>query len=128
MIAKNTNQQEMTKALRATSAQFQNNVIFNRFEQKGKQIAFTLKVKDSKKAGHRLHLSYGLDGLRSQRRSPHACWHVHGTFFDELFKINKNAVIMSRGKKISIDGGNWEDDNIGSMMFPVWFSESCDCK
>ncbi len=127
MIAKNTNQQEMEKALESTSAQFENNVIFNRFEQKGKQFAFTLKVKDSKKAGHRLHLSYGMDGLRSQKRSPSACWHVHGTFFDELFKINKNAVIMSRGKKISIDGGNWEDSNIGSMMFPVYFSESCEC-
>lgn len=127
MIAKNTNQQEMKKALKMTNKKFNNNVIFNRFETKGKQFAFTLKVKDSKQAGHRLHLSYGIDGLRSQKRSTSACWHVHGTFFDELFKINPNVIVVSRGKKISIDGGNWEDDNIGSVMFPVYFSESCEC-
>ena len=56
-----------------------------------------------------------------------ACWHVHGNFFDCLFKINKEAVIVSMSKKITEFEGNWEDSNIGSQMFPHYHSEACEC-
>jgi hypothetical protein len=32
------------------------------------------------------------------------------------------------GKRtIDTSGGNWQDRNIGSSMYPLYFSEACDC-
>ena len=114
---------DLEKALAKVNEKYDNNIIFNRLDPQG----FTLKVKDSKKAGHRLHLSYNLDGLHSQRRGISACWHVHGDFFDALFAVNPFAIIHSMGNKITIENGNWEDKNIGSQMFPQYHSIACEC-
>jgi hypothetical protein len=60
-----------------------------------------------------------------------ACWHVHGDFFDALFKIQPNAVVqVSAGgetRNITIDGGNWQDMNIGSEVYPLMMSTLCGC-
>lgn len=114
---------DLVRALAHINDKYAGNVEFNRLDNKN----FTLRVKDSEGPGHRLHLHYNLDGLYSQRRSTSACWHVHGDFFDELFQINPEAMIYSAGRKITESAGNWEDWNIGSKMFPVYFSESCEC-
>ena len=126
MIVKNTTIQDLYKTLENVNKKYDGNVIFNRApEPYGRQIRFTLRVKNSRKPGHRLGTWINDNG--KQRHLTSACWHVHGNFFEELFKICPNAIIKTNGKDISIYCGNWEDQNIGSMMQPMYFSEACEC-
>jgi hypothetical protein len=111
------------RALDIVNAKYDGNVTFKSIDGN----RFTLKVKDFKGPGHRLHTQYGFDGFIGQKRSSHACWHVHGDFFDALFTVNPDAVIRAGAKKITKDAGNWEDWNIGSQMAPIYYSESCEC-
>lgn len=128
MKVKNVTQEQMEKTLEIINQKYENNVTWNRFESNGKGFNFTLKVKNSKAPGHRLHISYSFNGLHSQKRSTSACWHVHGDFFDTLWDISPDAIIYSNGVKMTGKYDNWQDRNIGSQMFPVYFSESCECK
>ena len=118
---------DLENALIQVNKKYDGNVCFKNIEQKKYYVQFTLKVKDYKGPGHRLHTSYNFDGLYSQKRSSNACWHVHGDFFDCLFSIAPDAVVSSQGRNITKEEGNWSDWNIGSMMFPVMYSESCEC-
>jgi len=111
--------QEISQAIEATSARFNHNIESNRFEQDGKTFFVTLKAKDSHGEGARI----GFNG----RALPNACWHVYGTFFDELFRANPSIVVVAMGRKITKDAGNWVDSNIGSMMSPLYYSEACHC-
>lgn len=123
MKAKNVTIEAMQAALVQVNKRYNGNVEFESVVPKGKHIEFTLRVKSSFEAGHRL----GFTG----RRMPKACWHVHGHFFDALLKLAPDAVIISRGWPggvISRDGGNWQDCNIGSLVQPLMFSEACECK
>lgn len=115
MLYRKCNIQDLEKALDIINKKYQGNITFNRLDNKG----FTLKCKDSKKPGHRR----GYSG----RRLISACWHVHGDFFDALFEIKPEAIIISLGEKITRFYGNWQDRNIGSMMYPLYLSEACDC-
>ena len=120
MIARNVTRKELEKALIEVHFLFGNNVTWNRApESLGKGFRFTLRVKDSKKLG----AGRTLRGIRSTS----ACWHVHGHFFEALFEINPQAVIIARSKRITKDAGNWEDYNVGSMMFPAMASGCCEC-
>ncbi|MHC4121958.1 MAG: hypothetical protein ACYSSI_00160 [Planctomycetota bacterium] len=122
MKAKNTTAPIMYAALKAVNIKYDNNIIFehiNCLNSAASRFSFRLKVKDSKKAGHRR----GFTG----RRLINACWHVHGDFFDALFKLSPDAEIRSNGFLITKESGNWQDINIGSMMQPLYFSEACDC-
>ena len=133
MIAKNVTVKDLKAALVAVNKKYKGNVTFNRFPEKsGRGFRFTLRVKDSKKPGHRLGFpSYKTE---KQRRMTSACWHVHGDFFDALLDINPEAIIKtglgnknqiySTGGEVS---GNWEDYNIGSQYKPLFASEACEC-
>jgi len=116
MQAKNVTSQQMHEALEVINKKYYaDNVIFNRFEQKGKTIHFTLRVRSSKGPGHRLGHIYPWDSAFERRRLTSACWHVHGHFFDALLEINPAAVIITQGtKRVDVNGGNWQDWNIGS--------------
>ena len=118
MKARNTNRKEMEAALAVINKKYKGNVIWKRFDD-GKTINFTLTVKSSKGPGGRI----GFTG----RRVAAACWHVHGDFFDALFAINPGSVIVSMGERITVNGGNWQDKNIGSHMNPMFYSEACEC-
>ena len=118
MKAKNTNNAAMEAALAIVNGKYAGNITWNRFDN-GRTINFTLTVKSSKAPGGRL----GPSG----RRVAAACWHVHGDFFDALFEVCPDAVIVSMGKKITKDEGNWQDQNIGSAYLPFMYSEACDC-
>jgi len=122
MIAKNCTIDDLKKALDKVNKDFNDNVMFNRYPEVvlKNQIRFTLRVKDSKGPGHRI-------GYYKRQKLTSACWHVHGKFFEYLFEINPDAVIISAGKKVTNYNGNWEDWNIGSLMNPFYFSEACDC-
>lgn len=122
MIAKNCSIEDLERALKEVNKKYENNITFNRYPEKyGNGIRFTLRVKDSKKAGHRI----GHTG----RRLINACWHVHGDFFDALFKINPEAIIIvGSNRKITKNYGNWQDWNIGSVLYPLMYSEACECE
>ncbi len=123
----NATREDLDAALSAVNERFSGNVCFNRQpEGRGKRLAFTLRVQDSKGPGH----SRGFDGFSGMksRRLASACWHVHGYFFEALFKVNPRAVVWSRNNKITSDYGNWEDWNAGSIIHPQFMSERCDCE
>ena len=119
MKAKNTSINELQKALETINKKYDGNITFKRLDN-GKTITFTLTVKSSREKGARR-------GHQGQRVSA-ACWHAHGDFFDSLFSINPDAVIVSMGTRtITKQDGNWQDRNIGSQMQPLYYSEACDC-
>jgi len=126
MIIRNVTQEDLEKALTLVNRLYANNIMFNNFKRLGKNtFRVTLRVKSSKKAGHRR-------GFRGQRFTG-ACWHVHGWFFEILLKINPKAIIKALDKEIYVDCetgaivNNWIDWNIGSLLEPLYYSEACDC-
>jgi hypothetical protein len=120
----NATRDELEKALTKVNAKYGGNVKWNREpEPEGRRFRFTLRVISSKGPGH--SRGFGFKGELG-KRLPSACWHVHGDLFDALL-ANDGVYIISRGNRIDKDGGNWEDFNVGSMMYPVNASEKCDC-
>lgn len=131
MIAINVNRADLDAALSATNKLFDDNVCWKRepesLNHSKNRFRFTLRVVSSKGAGHRLSAP---NPWSKQRRMPSACWHVHGEFFDALLDVNRQAIIKTElvGKReISIDGGNWQDAQVGSMAYPAYLSDLCDC-
>jgi len=136
MIFRKCTINDLEAALAKVNKKYDNNIIFNRLDAKG----FTLRVKDCKKAGHRRGFPE-FTGFNSppnwnkRRRLSSACWHVHGDFFDALFKIEPEAEITTSGSlanplpinKITKDKGNWQDWDIGAKLNPYMMSEACDC-
>jgi len=124
MLAGNVTVGELDKALEKTNERYEGNLIWKRSpERVGRRFRFTLTVKTSKgKGGRRGH---------SGRRIAAACYHAHGDFFDNLLEIQPEAFVLVAGakgqKRIDIDGGNWEDYNLGSNWRPLYASEACDC-
>lgn len=139
MLAVNVTQDDLNTALELTNKLFSGNIAFKSLTYISKnRIRFTLKCVSFKEPGHRLHIKYDDPFgkcVQKNKRSSYACWHVHGYFFDMLFMVNPNAKVKSGSLIhagvnkgwITKDQGNWEDTNIGSQMFPLYFSESCDC-
>jgi hypothetical protein len=84
-----------------------------------KRVNFTLRVKSSSGPGAKI----GYSG----RKTISACWHVHGYFFEYLFLSYPGIYIISQGKKMTSNSDNWQDQNIGSIMQPLYFSEACNC-
>lgn len=123
MYFKNCTQEQMQSALDIVNKRYQGNIRFKRLDKNGKRIIATLTVNDSKAAGSRISASYFSGG----RRVKAACWHAHGYFFEALLSINPDAIITSAHSKIDRNGGNWRDVNIGSQMYPVYYSEACEC-
>ena len=125
MKAYGVTREQMEKALALVNTKYDGNITWNRVpEPKGKAFNFTLTVHSSKSAGHRLGMQHG-NG--KQRRIAAACWHVHGHFFEALLSIAPDARIITTKSVITKYGGNWQDCNIGSMMFPMYYSEACEC-
>jgi hypothetical protein len=122
MKARGCTQADMEKALKNVNKKYKGNIIFKTFFPVGKQIQFTLTVKSSYDPGARR-------GFQGQRVAA-ACWHAHGDYFDALFKVNEKAEVYSgdvAGGCININGGNWQDRQIGSIVNPLYYSEACDC-
>lgn len=116
---------ELNYATSKVNRKYNNNIIFNRTpEQNGNYIVFTLKCRDSKEPGHRLHINTwgGKD-----RHGISACWHVHGDLFDAIWDINPDAIICTGSLRMESKEDNWQNRNIGSRAHPVMFSLSCEC-
>ena|SRR3972149_2553692 len=132
MITNATVQELQSALVTVNEKTYGGNLIFNRLEAKGRRVHFTLRVQDSHKLGARLscpHLSWTTKkgNEYKQRHMVSACWHAHGHFFEALFEVNPEAWIKARGNKIDKNGGNWEDFDIGSVMYPAYMSELCEC-
>ena len=135
MIVKNATSGQLTEALRSiNAAKYEGNIAWRREpEAIGRRFRFTLRAVKASGKGGRLGLPHASWTTRSgapykQRRiGGAACWHVHGDFFEALFKIAPEAVITSGGHRITAASGNWEDSNIGSGVEPFYFSEACEC-
>ncbi len=113
----NATNEELKKALFLVNEIFNDNIKFKDISQiSTNRIRFTLTVNESFNEGSRRS--------REGRKISAACWHVHGQFFDFLFQINKDIVIRSQGRKITINGGNWQDWNMGSNYY---YSQACEC-
>lgn len=82
-----------------------------------------LKAKDSRHPGAKLTIRCDPTGKEHIRHTRSACWHAHEAFFDAL---PADAVIKAMNLTIK-PGGEWRDYNVGSIMFPVYASESCEC-
>jgi hypothetical protein len=124
MIARKTTINELTQALESINKHYDGNIQFKEITPKGTTIQFTLRVKNSHGKGARLGFKFG---DRPQRHLINACWHAHGELFDELFKINPEATIRTGQMLITNEYGNWQDRNIGSQVYPMYFSEACEC-
>ena len=121
MIIKAT-REELEQALAEINKRYEHNLTWNNFERlngNGTRFRVTLRVKDSHEKGAKI----GYSG----RHTIYACWHVHGHFFEALLEINEDIVIKTAGRTVDKNGGNWEDWNIGSLMYPRYFSEACEC-
>jgi hypothetical protein len=133
MIIRKVTEKDLNQALKIVNKRYKNNIIFNRLDQKtNTTFNVTLKCKDSKKPGHRLGFK-NIDWatgkqIGKQRRLINACWHVHGYFFEALLEINPEARIKAGTLYINRDGGNWQDRNIGSVIYPLMYSEACECE
>lgn len=121
MKARQVTQAVMEKALENVNARFNGNIVFKTFSPKRNGVDFTLTVKSSKEKGARRAQGTG-------NRLAAACWHVHGYFFEEVFKLAPEAIITSAFARITRHYGNWQDKNIGSIAEPCYYSEACDCK
>lgn len=125
MKAKNCTTEDLRNALDKNNAKYGNNIKFKRLDITGKQVTFTLTVVSSKGPGARHSTWKNAKG--NYTRIAAACWHVHGDFFDALFKIAPDAEIKTGNKSITRHCGNWEDWNIGSAYQPMYYSEACFC-
>lgn len=138
MKAKNCTMFELQKALDIVNEKYQGNVKFN--PDSDGPSRFTLRPVDGRRQkdgsylpGVKLSTAYCMGLSWAKKRGANSCcWHVHGDFFESLLKVQPEAVIFSAKEKIYMqDGmvvGNWQDWNIGSQMYPVYFSDCCECE
>lgn len=119
MIVKNVTPQELRQALSNIQNKYENNLDFLKLENLDKGYRVRLKVKDSKGKG----AGVGNTG----RRKISACWHAYGYFFEALLNINDKTVIKTSKFTINKEGGNWQNYNIGSVVYPLYASEACEC-
>lgn len=128
MQIRNVTENDLHYALLVLNKRYENNISFRRLEKRKTYFICTLRVKDSRGPGAKLGFSFRKDGER--RRTPAACWHVHGHFFDLLLNLSPNAKIKALRKVIEkVDGkviGNWEDISCSSQSGLV-MSELCHC-
>lgn len=108
--------QQVIEAIQAVNKVHGYCLELNRDQQTSRKFySFTIKTK-SKIPGART--------TASGRNLARASWHAHGYLFDEILKINPDAIIYSNGKRIDISGGNWHGSNIGGYFKPLYFSQT----
>ena len=124
-----TSRNAIESAIWETRSVFGGNVEFRSIEStrtvpvpdhKPNRFRATLTVRDS--AG----IGASWNPVRNRRISA-ACWHVHGTFFAILIRIDPAARIRTFAGTIDSNGGNWRDFDRGSLFEPWRASEGCKC-
>lgn len=111
---------QLEQALMEVNKKYEGNIIWKREpERKGKELHFTLRVKNSRGPGAKISIN--------GRHLISACWHVHGNFFDELLEQDPTIYIKAMRRKITSNEGNWVDWKEGSLYNPIYASELCGC-
>lgn len=129
MEARNVQRSDLQAALDATNTLYEDNIRFKRIDALNTAATrwrFTLTVESSKAPGARRSAS----AIRPDRRIAAACWHVHGHFFEALFAAAPDARIKAGAHTITgptAANGNWQDWQIGSLAYPIMYSDACDC-
>jgi hypothetical protein len=120
MIARKCTLDNLNTALAIINKKYAGNIRLYEPTQKGKtSVSFRLKVNNPKGAGAAKSAKGKSTGS--------GCWHAHGDFFEALISINPDVTISTRESKITKDGGNWQDWNIGSQADYMDASEGCLC-
>lgn len=126
MIISNVSQQDIEQALETVNKQYNNNIMFNNFTRRsntGKSWIVTIRAKDSKAPGARTSWN--------GRRTVAACWHAYGIFMDALPKharIFKHlGMNIDRTHNWTSPGDPWQDFNVGSIAYPRFISDLCEC-
>lgn len=125
MLLRDVTREDIEVALEAVNELYDGNIKFKRFDYAGRtrkggdKYNVTLTVKDSSKAGSRRS--------REGRRIAAACWHVHGEFMDALPEGAEIVTSTANGRMVKSPGDYWEDYNIGSIMYPMYASDACEC-
>lgn len=150
MIARNCSQHDLESALETVNRFYSNNIRFRRLEPRGKHFLFTLTVDHStervrvsasdsptgrahweRRTAPGARLSIPVPWRSSQKTLPAACWHVHGHFFEALLALAPDAVVTSSWiggrQRVTREGGNWNDPDVGPQIAPVPFSSCCAC-
>jgi hypothetical protein len=130
MVARNVTPEDLRKALEVVNVRFEGNLCLKSegINPQGSGWRFGLTVVSSKGPGSRISPSVfqtRKDG--TPRRISAACWHAHGWYFEALFERCPDAIVKVANRVITRDGGNWVDWNIGSPMYPMSYSDACDC-
>jgi len=126
MLVRNASIYDIGKALRLTNEEFDRNITFRRLDfagrtrQGGEKYTVTLTVNDSKESGARRS--------NTGRRISAACWHAYGTFMDNLPSGSEIVTSTSIGRTVKSPGDRWVDWNIGSRMYPMYYSDACECE
>lgn len=111
----NATEQQLVKAIYNVNYKHGYHLWINKISQLSKnRITFTIRA---------ITGNPGARYTATGRRSNYASWHAHGYLYDELFETDSNIYVIANGKKITKFGGNWQDYNVGSVMYPIDFSE-----
>ncbi len=125
MILSNCTKADIDHALEFVNQKFYGNIRLNNYQQLSKtglRHRVTLSALDSHKDG--AYLSRRMEAFgHKARHTTSACWHAHGTFFDAL---PYGTRIYTMGK-LHMASDMWSDTNIGSQMYPIYASDSCEC-
>ena len=123
MNAKHCKREELILALEGVNETYDNNITFKSLKacnKKEDRFNFTLRVISSKGTGSK--------STSSGRRTISACFHVHWEFFQHLFKINPNVILVSRGKVIPHNATMSElDFKEGNVFNSTYSSQLCQC-
>ena len=117
MKAKNVTVEGLNKALNLCNEMHGYKLIWNRApEKQGNFLHFTIRSEKSK--------IHGASVSWSGRNSCSASWEAHGHFFECVLDLFPEAEIRTAKATITATGGNWQDFEIGSMMYPMMASEN----
>lgn len=122
MIIIGAKRADLDKALERVTALYESNIIFNNGPE---HLGFTRDGREKWRLTLRALSSFKPGARRSHtgRRMAAACWHVHGRFFQAL----PAGVTIKAGTLTLEPSSPWNDFNIGSIAFPLLYSEACDC-
>lgn len=127
MIARNITKAHMQSALSALNKKYEGNIVFRELihipEEGGWR--FLLGTVDPKGPGGRRG-KRRRDGSRRIVPSS-ACWHVHGHFFEALFKTQPQAMITSKLGHVTRLEGNWRDALVVGRDGDR-YSDLCECR
>jgi len=126
MQISNVTMEDMSQALKELNLKYDGNIEYKRLEHRGHKIIFTLKVKGGLKPKDGIVKGAAIN-QNTERRTGAACWHSHGDLFEIILNMCPEAVITSIYSTIDKDGGNWTDFKLGSVMYPYYASEACNC-